>query len=98
MFELRVPESMASLPGRVEALCWDEDDTPDRSLPKPKQTREERREYDRMRHQRDKAKRNAAALARYHARTPEQAAALKARRRRYWAKNRESLNVRRRKA
>ena len=73
MFDLRVCPSLESLPGRVVNLCWDEEEMPDKALPKPKQTLEERREYDRMRHARDREMRNAAALERYRNRTPEQA-------------------------
>lgn len=99
MFDLRLPESLADLPGRRVNLCWDEDDIPEKALP---QTREERlakrRAYDKARHARNKEKRNAAALARYYARTPEQDAALKARRARFWSRNRERINRARRKA
>ena len=98
MFDLRVCPSLESLPGRVVNLCWDEEEMPDKALPKPKQTLEERREYDRMRHARDREMRNAAALERYRNRTPEQDAALKARRAKSWLKNKERINARRRKA
>ena len=99
MFDLRIPESLADLPGRRVNLCWDEDEIPEKVLP---QTREERlakrRAYEKERYERDKERRNAAALARYYARTPEQDALLKARRARFWSRNRERINAARRKA
>jgi hypothetical protein len=97
VFDLHIPPSLESLPGRFVNLCWDEDDLPVKALPKPKQTREEKRAYDRMRHARDRETRNANAMERYHNRTPEQDAALKARRAKSWLKNKERINARRRK-
>ncbi len=38
MFDLRVPESLAGMPGRFVGLCWDEDDFPVKRLPKPRIT------------------------------------------------------------
>lgn len=101
MFDLRLPDSLADLPGRRVNLCWDEDEIPEKVLP-TKQTREERlakrRAYEKERYERDKEKRNAAAMARYYARTAEQDALLKARRARFWSRNRERINAARRKA
>jgi len=46
MFDLRIPASMAALPGRMHA-CWDDaDDTPTVKLPKPR-TIHTKREKDR---------------------------------------------------
>lgn len=105
MFDLRIPESMASLPGRFNYL---EDDPV-----KPKVTHEERlqqmREYAKARkrtpeyraaqwayYQRNKAEIQARRKARRVPKvkqTPEERAAQKAL---YWATNRERINARRR--
>lgn len=92
MFELRLPDSLADLPGRFVALCWDEDDKPVRAL--PKQTRAARLAKDREWYARNAAKIAAQRKARWAKRTPEQIEAHRAKNRRWLAANRYRLRLR----
>jgi len=91
VFDLRLPDSLADLPGRFVALCWDEDDRPVRALPKPKQTRAARLAKDREWYARNAAKIAAQRKARWAKRTPEQIEAHRAKNRRWLAANRYRL-------
>ena len=105
MFDLRIPETLAALPGRFVELCWDEDEIRVRKLPAPKVTltAEQRAEIKRRQYAvyyaANKERISAARKARYKAKprvkvTPEERAAQKAR---YWATNRERIAERRKK-
>ena len=100
MFDLRLPQSITDIPGRFIELCWDEDETPVRTLPPPMTAAERlarkraagRAYYARNREQilaRGKARRRSSPRVKQ---TPEQRAAQKAH---YWATNRERINARR---
>ena len=103
MFDLRIPETLAAIPGRFVELCWDEDDIPVRKLPAPKVTltAEQRAAIKSAKYAiyyaKNKARISAQRKARYKAKprvkqTPEQRAAQKAL---YWATNRERIAERR---
>jgi len=102
-FELRVPKSLAGMPGRFVGLCWDEDDSPVKQLPKPRitlttqQRTEIKRRQDAEYYAKNKERISAQRKARYKNKprtpqTPEQRAAQKAL---YWATNRERITKRR---
>lgn len=93
MFDLRCPESLAELPGRVVSLAWDEDDKPIKALPKPKQSREARKAKDRAWYALNAAKIAKQRKARYALRTSEQIEAHRAKNRRWLAANKYRLRL-----
>jgi hypothetical protein len=104
LWETRVPESLASLPGRVVCTLWDEKATKAMTLPAFRtgaMRLEKKRAENKAYYHRNKERISAARKAKYQSQrtkpkqTREERLAKKAE---WWANNRERIAERRRKA